>query len=436
MQSLRSRRLPAPVACILAAGLLTGADARLSPDPVSRTAHSAPRCAPDGGGIRLARGLCAVVVGEQPGARHIAVAANGDLFLALTSTQRAPGGVVALRDEKGDGHAEPSRRFGPDGGTGIALRAGYLYFALNDAVLRWKLPAGRLEPAGAPDTIVEGLPATGNHTAKTIALDDQGNLYVNVGSFTNSCQQADRMLESPGADPCTELETRAGIWRFDAGRLHQTQRDGSHFATGIRNSVAITVDPRGRLWVMQHGRDQLFQNWPRLYDSRQGAELPAEELLQVKKGDDFGWPYCYYDGAKHRLVLAPEYGGDGVKVGRCAGKKGPVYAFPGHWAPEAIVFNTGSALPGFGAGIFISFHGSWNRAPEPQADGRVVFLPLQGDTPGTPLTVADGFGGPGFASGGARYRPMGLALGPDGSLYIASDQGGRIWRIIREAAAR
>ncbi len=80
------------------------------------------------------------------------------------------------------------------------------------------------------------------------------------------------------------------------------------------------------------GRDQLGQNWPKLYTVTQGAELPAEELLSVKQGDNFGWPYCYYDGFQKKLVLAPEYGGDGGKtVGRCAAMKGPVAAYPAHW---------------------------------------------------------------------------------------------------------
>ena len=280
---------------------------------------------------------------------------------------------------------------------------------------------------------MQALPATGNHTSKTIVLDGKGNLFVDIGSATNSCQATDRVLESPGRDPCTELETRAGIWVFKADRLHQSLSDGRRYATGIRNAVALTLDPQGRLWAGQHGRDQLFQNWPKLYNARQGAELPAEELLLVNEGDDFGWPYCYYDQIKHRRVLAPEYGGDGRKVGRCAGKKNPVYAFPGHWAPDALVFTQQTPVPGFQTGLFIAFHGSWNRAPQPQAGYKVVFLPLQGDRPGAPVTFADDFAGPGMGTGNARYRPDGLAQGPDGSIYIATDWGGRIWRVLPSA---
>jgi len=406
------------------------ARARTAAAAAATAAAATVRCAPDNGGITLPQGLCAAVVAEAPGARQLVVAPNGDVFVAVASRRTAPGAVLALHDGNGDGRAEVTRRFGPNGGTGIALRGGYLYFAPNDVVVRWTLPAGALTPTGPPDTLVEGLPATGNHTSKTIAVDDHGNLFVDVGSADNSCQREDRTLESPGIDPCTELETRAGVWRFSASKPHQRQSDGVRYATGIRNGVAMTLDPEGRLWLVQHGRDQLFQNWPKLYTARQGAELPAEELLLVRQGDDFGWPYCYFDQIQHRLVLAPEYGGDGHQVGRCAGKKAPVYAFPGHWAPDAILYNSPGRLPGFGTGVFIAFHGSWNRAPEPQAGYRVVFLPLNGDRPGTPRTFADGFAGPQVQPGLARYRPDGLAQGPDGSLYIASDQGGRIWRVV------
>ena len=105
--------------------------------------------------------------------------------------------------------------------------------------------------------------------------------------------------------------------------------------------------------------------------------------MQVSEGDDFGWPYCYYSVEEKKLVLAPEYGGDGKKVDRCAQKKEPVATFPGHWAPNALFFYTGSALPAkYKNGAFIAFHGSWNRAPEPQAGFNVVFQPLSGEKAG------------------------------------------------------
>ncbi len=433
MRIERRRLLGFAAIVLVGSGLSAGRSPHAAgtiPSPRSpRPGALPPVCAPDNGGITVPAGACAVVVAELPRARQILVSPAGVLYVAVAGPP-GRGGVVALPIRDGTTAPDDMQRFGPSGGTGLALQGDYIYFAPDNAVLRWRLPAGALAPAGSPDTIVQDLPVGGDHFSKSIAVDASGNLYVDVGSATNSCQQANRMLESPGVDPCPELETRAGIWRFRADRLHQRQAAGVRYATGLRNAVALSLDASGRLWAVQHGRDQLFQNWPKLFDSRRSAELPAEELLLVHQGDDFGWPYCYYDQLAHRLVLAPEYGGDGVKVGRCAGKQGPVYAFPGHWAPEAILPTRSTAIPGFGNGLFIAFHGSWNRAPEPQAYGLVVFLPLDGDRPGRPVTFADGFAGPAVATEGPRYRPDGLARGPDGSIYISSDQGGRLWRVV------
>jgi glucose/arabinose dehydrogenase len=286
---------------------------------------------------------------------------------------------------------------------------------------------------------VKGLPPRG-HAAKTFTIAKDGSLYVNVGSGTNACQRDDRKLHSPGVDPCTELETRAGIWRFDARKLNQTQSQGEHFARGIRNSVAITINPHdGDLYVMQHGRDQLGgggANWPELYDNEQGAELPAEEMFHVQRGDDFGWPYCYFDPQQQKKVLGPEYGGNGREVGRCASKKGNVAYFPAHWAPNGILFYTGSLFPAkYRDGAFIAFHGSWNRAPLPQAGYKVVFQPMKaGRASGAYEIFADGFAAnlevQRSAPRSGNRRPVGLAQGPDGALYITDDAGGRIWKVI------
>jgi glucose/arabinose dehydrogenase len=231
------------------------------------------------------------------------------------------------------------------------------------------------------------------------------------------------------------------VWRFRTDR-RQTQRDGERFATGIRNAVALAVNPGdGRLYVVQHGRDQLYGNWPALFDSVKSAETPAEELFRVERGDDFGCPYCYYDDQIGRKVLAPEYGGDGRTAGRCEGKKGNVAAYPAHWAPNALMFYTGRQFPErYRNGAFIAFHGSWNRQPAlPQSGFNVVFQPMRdGRAAGQYEVFADGFFGeearlaarPNQAPPGAkRHRPTGLAVGPDGSLYISDDGMGRIWRV-------
>ncbi|MGH7501679.1 MAG: PQQ-dependent sugar dehydrogenase [Longimicrobiales bacterium] len=400
---------------------------------------SPPACAPDNGGLRLLPGFCAVVVADlgDVRTRHIGVRSNGDVVVSVAPRpdEDRNGSVYVLRDTTGDGVIDVQSRFGePNGGTGLHIAGEQVWFGYDDAIVRFTLSEGALEPTAGPDTIVRGLPADRSHRAKSIAVGPDGRLYVNIGSPTNSCQSQDRMPDVPGQDPCPDLELRAGIWAFDANRVGQTQADGARFATGIRNAVAIGFAPDSQLYVVQHGRDQLTQSWE--YSAEAGAEKPAEEVFRVDQGDDFGWPYCYYDPEHQRRVLAPEYGGDGQEQGRCAGTEDPVFAFPAHWAPNDLLFYTGSQFPAtYRDGIFVAFHGSWNREPMPQGGYNVVFLPFNAGAPLAGFEVfADGFAGQSVTPDGAAHRPTGLAQGPDGSLYITSDQSGRIWRIIAQPA--
>ncbi len=217
--------------------------------------------------------------------------------------------------------AKPSATGGA-GGTGIGLYKGSIYAEINDRIVRYALSAGSIVPQGSATTVVSGLPLGGDHPMHPFAITADGSMYVDVGTATNSCQLKNRTLKSPGADPCTELETRGGTWRFDANKTNQPFTPADRYATGIRNGEGYAVDAAGkRVYVTQHGRDQLHSNWPDLYKPDQEATLPAEELLLLKQGGDYGWPECYYDPFQQKLVLAPEYGGDGGnKVGVCANK--------------------------------------------------------------------------------------------------------------------
>ncbi|HEU4995508.1 MAG TPA: PQQ-dependent sugar dehydrogenase [Gemmatimonadaceae bacterium] len=390
---------------------------------------STPPCTSDNAGLKLPSGFCATLFADSLSApRHMVVAPNGDVIVAIRNTQKDTGGVVVLRDADGDGKAEARAKFGKFNATEVRLLGSSLYTETSTDILRYAWRGGSMQPSGEPDTIVTGLPTMG-HAAKTFVIHN-GQLLVNQGSRTNSCQEKDRTPQSKGLDPCPELQERAGIWRYSAEKKGQTLKDGERFATGIRNAVALAIEPKSNeLYAVQHGRDNLAENWG--FTAEKSAETPAEELLHVTRGADFGWPYCYFDRELRKRVLAPEYGGDGNAVGRCEGKQGNVGTFPGHWAPDGMLFYTGSALPArYRDGVFVVFHGSWNRAPLPQQGFKVVFQPMaNGRASGDFETFIDGF----MASDGKPTdlggRPMGIAQGRNGELYLSDDSRGRIWRI-------
>jgi glucose/arabinose dehydrogenase/mono/diheme cytochrome c family protein len=407
---------------------------------------SAKSCADDDTGITLPSGFCATVYADNIGhARHLVVASDGVVYVNTWSgtyygndKPHAGGFLVALKDTSGDGRANLNVRFGTSiesgnaGGTGIALYKGALYAETNDRIVRYALPAGAITPTTAPQVILSGMPLTGDHPMHPFQIDVHGQLYVDMGSATNSCQIENRTLNSRGIKLCTELQTRAGTWRYDANRIGQSFSPAERFATGLRNGEGIAFDLSGRIFATMHGRDQLSQNWPSLYKPAQGVEEPAEELVQLEHGADYGWPYCYYSLSQRKLVLAPEYGGDGGKAtGLCARKKAPIAAFPGHWAPNDLVMYEGRQFPAaYRGGVFIAFHGSWNRAPFPQDGYSVVFQPfVNGKPSGHYVIFANGFAGAVKDPGLAAHRPSGLAVGPDGALYISDDQHGRIWRV-------
>jgi glucose/arabinose dehydrogenase len=392
------------------------------------------QCAYDNGGLTLPAGFCAMIAHDGIGpARHIDVAPNGNVYVAL-SRPTGGGAIVALRDADGNGTLDEVERFGDVGGTGMAVRGGRLYFGANTFILRYPLGAG-LQPVARPDTVVSGFPEQRAHASKALAFDPGGHLYVNVGGPSNACQEQDRQAGSPGINPCPQLERQMGIWRFDVTRVRQRQQDGHRYASGIRNANALDWNPADNaLYVVQHGRDQLNTIAPARFDERANAEKPAEEMLHIDDGDTFGHPYCYYDTPLGRRVLAPEYGGDGQTVGRCAQYERPVAVYPAHFAPNDLLFYRGQHFPArYRGGAFIAFHGSWNRAPLEQRGYQVVFQPFAGGRPSGQYEVfADGFAGAGpvMQPNGAAHRPVGLAEAPDGTLYIVDSVRGRIWRIL------
>jgi glucose/arabinose dehydrogenase len=396
-------------------------------------------CEGDNGGISLLPGFCASVVADDVGlARHMATTPSGDLYVALLDAfdGSSIGGVLALRDDDDDGEADLEDKFYEGGGSGIYWKDDHLWFGQADKILRFDLPDGDFTPSSLPDVVVSGLPDDGDHTAKSVVVDDAGNLLVVIGSATNSCQVVNRALESPGIDPCPELDNRAGIWQFDAYGTDQVQTDGVQWATGLRNAVAIDINPTDdQLVVIQHGRDELYDDWPQIYPNIiDEASLPAEEMFLVSQGADYGWPYCYYDPVLGK-VLAPEYGGDGEMAGTCGSAGQPSTIFPAHWAPNGLKFHDDGMFPTqFDDGAFVAFHGSHHPAAQlGELPGyEVYYVDFDGGAPTQDGLVkfAWGFAGPGRPlPEAAVHRPMAFASAPDGSLYLDDDQGGRIWRI-------
>lgn len=392
--------------------------------------------------ITLPDGFSASIVVDSLGyTRHISIAPNGDIYV---KTRGEEGGIAALRDTTGDYRPDIIEYFSDmtpvRGGvlweTGVVVHNGYIWASNTEAVYRWPIPEdGALVPEGEPEIIVSGFPEPQEHASKTFAFDNNGYIYVNVGAPTNACQEEARIPGSAGLDPCPHLERQAGIWRFYADSLGQTQEEGMRYATGIRNVVGTDWNSANdALYVAQHGRDQLNYLWPDIYSEKESAELPAEEIFRLSEGANAGWPYCYYDWMQEMKVLSPEYGGDGQEVGRCAEYLVPVVAFPGHWAPNDLLFYTSNQFPErYRGGAFVAFHGSWNRAPFPQEGYKVSFIPFKdGELSGEYETFADGFMGEEstISLGYAKHRPMALAIAPDGALYISDSIIGRIWRVV------
>ncbi|HLR37503.1 MAG TPA: PQQ-dependent sugar dehydrogenase [Chitinophagaceae bacterium] len=387
-------------------------------------------------GLELPDSFLVVVVADDVGkARDIAIRKNGDMYVSL-NTPKDGHPLVALRDTTGDGVADIIKYFGNlGGGTGIKIHEGYLYFGSDTAVVRYKLSAGKLLPESEPELVVS-LFEQRMHQARSLAFDNKGNMFVNIGAPSNACQVKDRTKGSPGQKPCPLLKQYAAVWQFDANTLNQTQENGgTRFVTGVRNCVALDWNPNsGNLYALMHGRDQLHTLYPDHYSEKESAELPAEEFLLLKKDANYGWPYVYWDQNKDEFMVAPEYGGDGEKVSTENYEK-PIMAFPGHWAPNGLQFYEGNQFPEkYRNGAFIAFHGSWNRAPKPQRGYKVVFVPFDGALPsGEAETFIDGFTGQSSAiasPGDAVHRPCGVSEGPDGSLYITDDSGGSIFRIV------
>ena len=387
---------------------------------------------PNNGGLILPAGFSSSIIADSLGkARHLVVTPKNDIYVRLANPEKGVGTLLLHQDS---GKAKLLYGFGSFGGTGVQIHDGYLYTASNTEIFRYKLDADdHVTDTANAERIVTGLIDRNQHNTKSIMFDDKGNMFIPIGCPSNSCQEQDRQKGSMGQPGCPLLDSAGGVWMFKADKKDQTYGDGVRYATGLRNVVAITWNNEAKkIFVMQHGRDQLSTLFPQYYNEKQSAQLPAECMYALSQGDNAGWPYIYYDPSKKKKMLAPEYGGDGVKT-LDSNFIDPAAAYPAHMAPNDILFYTGDMFPEkYKNGAFIAFHGSWNRSPQPQAGFFVVFQPFKNGVPDGDWEVfADGFSGSAdsTASGHAVHRPCGLAQGSDGALYVCDDNKGAIFKI-------
>ena len=310
---------------------------------------------------------------------------TGDLLASSPSD----GAVVLLeRDTDGDGRAD-GRRVLLDKLNmphGMVLHDGWLYVAETDAVLRVRFDPATRQIAGTPERIIRGLPTSG-HWTKTIGIGPDGWLYLSMGSSANVCIEQD--------------SRRAAITRY-----HLDGSGEQRYATGLRNAVGFAWQPgTGALYATDNGRDWL------------GDDFPPCELNRVVEGGFYGWPFANGD-----RVPDPDFGKGKDEV--IATSIPPAHAFSAHVAPLGITFYTGPSFPErYRGAAFVAQHGSWNRSKK--SGYKVVALFFAADGTIREEDFASGF----ELDNNVIGRPVDVAVGPDGSLYVSDDFSGSIYRI-------
>ena len=400
--------------------------------------------APEPDGLTLPPGFHATVVADGLGPiRHLAVRGNGNIYVSTPQNQDpSKSGIIAIHLDANH-RADQIRHFGSiDGGTGIRFHRDRLYASTPSGVYQFAFRGGELIPSADPQVIVDGMPPSHpgfNRVNRPIAFDGKGNLFVALDASANLCTVQTQpppgqpLPTTPpvGLKPCPDLETRAGVWRFDADRHGQKfPSDGERWATGIRDIGSLDWSPAdGHLYGIMHGRDNTHRYWPDLVSADDDDHI-ADEMHRITRLTDFGWPYTYFDGARNLRLIAPEYGGDGKQTAPVGKYASPVLTFHSRRsAPVDLLFYSGNAFPRpYRGGAFIVLHGTQNKNGYD-----VVLVPFdRNGKSGAPTVFADGFAGfdrTATNRAPATYRPIGIAEGPDGALYIADSQKGRVWRI-------
>jgi glucose/arabinose dehydrogenase len=307
----------------------------------------------------------------------------------------SPNRITLLRDQDGDGVAEIRNVFLDrlNQPFGMALVGDTFYVGATDGVVAFPYAGGASRITG-PGRKLIGFKTDGHWTRSLLASPDGTKLYAGVGSLTNIAD--DGMAVEEGRAAIYELDLKSGANRI--------------FASGLRNPVGLAWEPRtGALWTVVNERDGL------------GDETPPDYLTLVRDGGFYGWPYSYWGKTVDDRV--PQ---DPDKVAKAIT---PDFALGGHTASLGLCWLPAGALPGFPEGMAVGQHGSWNRST--LAGYKVVFVPFADGRPaGPPRDVIAGFLSQDERS--SYGRPVGVALGPDGSLLVADDVGDVIWRVTGE----
>lgn len=304
----------------------------------------------------------------------------------------SPNRITLLRDADGDGVAEERHTFmeGLNHPFGMAMLHGTFYVGNTDGVVAYPYTEGATRIATQGRRLADFKPA-GHWTRSILASEDGKKLYVGVGSLSNIAENGFEAEEG-----------RACIYELDL----ETGRNRI-FAGGLRNPVGLAFEPTtGELWTVVNERDGL------------GDETPPDYLTSVKDGGFYGWPYCYWGQTVDDRVLQ--------NPGLVASAIRPDYALGGHTASLGLCWLPAGTLPGFPDGMVIGQHGSWNRST--LAGYKVIFVPFENGKPsGPPRDILTDFLAP-----DEKYsygRPVGVTIGPDGSLLVADDVGDAIWRV-------
>ncbi|MGZ3598309.1 MAG: PQQ-dependent sugar dehydrogenase [Ktedonobacterales bacterium] len=318
------------------------------------------------------------------GPRFIAFAPDGVLYV----TERSTGSIVAFPDPDHTGAA--TKRIvvatGLSDPTSLAFANGMLYVGERTRVTRFTWGPG--EQVSNKQVIVDNLPGDGNHVTRTVLIGPDGNLYVSIGSTCNNCVETD--------------PHRASVWVYppDGGT-------GRRYVSGLRNAVGLAENPwNNQIWATNNGRDNM------------GDNTPPETVYALQDGGNYGWPRC-----QAGTIIDPDLG----HAGDCNGVIQPLVKMQAHSAPLGLAFYNGAKFPQQYHGLFVAFHGSWNRSIP--TGYKVVFVPLdgRGNVAGQPQDFATGWLD--LKNNTATGRPVGLAVGPDGALYLSDDKAGLVYRI-------